>query len=148
MKKKKKSVSLVLIVAIIVIGAIVAGIFAFIGKGNNEAKGQGKKENSAVEKSSSEADTQGTENVEESANTEEEQKNPEEETITGTPQTDEQKALRIVEEDWNASGVAFYVQGMDNNGNYIIAVSDETTKVLAFYTVNINDGTFTKRENN
>ena len=63
-----------------------------------------------------------------------------------TPRNAEEKALRIVENDWTGSDVAFSVNGMDANGNYIVQVTDANTTVLAFYTVNVGNGTFTKKE--
>ena len=70
------------------------------------------------------------------------------ETFTETPHTAEEKAIGIVQDDWNDSSAAFSVTGMDANGNYIVQVTDSNTAVLAFYTVNVGDGSFTKREMN
>ena len=70
------------------------------------------------------------------------------ETFTETPRTAEEKAVGIVRDDWNGSDAAFSVTGMDANGNYIVQVTDSNTAVLAFYTVNVGDGSFTKREMN
>ena len=71
------------------------------------------------------------------------------ETLEEAPKTAEEKAVDIVRKDWNGKEVQFSVQGMNNNGDYIITVTDvNTTEVLAFYTVNISDGSFSKREIN
>jgi len=71
------------------------------------------------------------------------------ETLEQSPKTSEEKAIDIAKKDWgNVRGVNFSVQGMDGNGNYIVVVSDSNTVALAFYSVNIKDGTFTKREMN
>ena len=70
------------------------------------------------------------------------------ETFSETPHNDGEKAIKIVEDDWNGSDVAFSVTGMDANGNYIVQVTDINTEVLAFYTVNVADGSFTKKEMN
>lgn len=71
------------------------------------------------------------------------------ETLEESPKTSEQKAIDIAKKDWgNDSNVNFSVQGMDGNGNYIVVVSDSSTVSLAFYSVNIKNETFTKREMN
>ncbi len=72
------------------------------------------------------------------------------ETFEETPKTSEEKAISIVKEDWGEDkNVDIAIDGMDNNGNYIVAVRDSsTTEAKAFYTVNTSDGTFTKREMN
>jgi len=75
------------------------------------------------------------------------------ETFEEEPKTEKEKAIEIVKTDWTGSGnsqnVKFIADGMDSNGRYIIAVRDQnTTEALAFYTVNVNDKTFTKREMN
>lgn len=71
------------------------------------------------------------------------------ETFEESPKTAEEKAIDIVKKDWgNSNNVNFSVQGMDGNGNYIIVVSDSNTVALAFYTVNVSNETFTKREMN
>ena len=70
------------------------------------------------------------------------------ETFTETPHTAEEKAIGIVQDDWKGNDVAFSVTGMDAKGNYIVQVTDSNTAVLAFYTVNVGDGSFTKREMN
>ena len=60
-----------------------------------------------------------------------------------------EKAIDIVKKDWGKdSSVNFSVQGMDGNGNYIVVVSDSNTVTLAFYSVNVSNETFTKREMN
>lgn len=72
------------------------------------------------------------------------------ETFEESPKTAEEKAIDIAKKDWKESNNAeFLVEGIDENGNYIVAVrNSETTEALAFYTVNITTQTFTKREMN
>ena len=70
------------------------------------------------------------------------------ETFTEMPQDAQEKAIRIVENDWTGSDVSFTITGMDANGNYIVQVTDMNTEVLAFYTVNVSTETFTKKEMN
>lgn len=75
------------------------------------------------------------------------------ETFEEEPKTEQEKAINIVKTDWTGNGnsqnVKFTSDGMDTNGRYIISVRDkDTTEALAFYTVNVSDKTFTKREMN
>lgn len=71
------------------------------------------------------------------------------ETFEESPATAEKKAIDIVKKDWgNDSNVNFSMQGMDENGNYIVVVTNSDTVSLAFYTVNVSNKTFTKREMN
>ncbi len=72
------------------------------------------------------------------------------ETFEEAPKTAEEKAISIVKKDWGEDkNVDIAIDGMDNNGNYIVAVRDSsTTEAKAFYTVNTSSGTFTKREMN
>lgn len=72
------------------------------------------------------------------------------ETFEETPKTEEEKAIAIVKQDYGENqNVKFTLEGMDANSRYIIAVRNKnTTEALAFYTVNVSDNTFTKREMN
>ena len=86
--------------------------------------------------------------VEEPAQNEVENVEEQTETFTETPETAEEKAIGIVRNDWKGENVFFSATGIDTNGNYIVQVTDKNTVVLAFYTVNVGDGSFTKREMN
>lgn len=72
------------------------------------------------------------------------------ETLEESPKTAKEKAIAVVKKDWKEnSNVEFSVDGMDENGNYIVAVrNSQTTEALAFYRVNISNETFTKKEMN
>jgi len=72
------------------------------------------------------------------------------ETFEEEPKTEEEKAKDIVIKDWgNTNNIEIGVDGMNQNGSYIVTVRDsKTTEALAFYTVNVKDGTFTKKEMN
>ena len=72
------------------------------------------------------------------------------ETFKESPATAEEKAINIVKEDWKQSNnVKVTVEGMNENGKYIVVVRDSnTTEALAFYTVDVSNKTFTKREMN
>lgn len=66
------------------------------------------------------------------------------------PKTEEEKATSIVKKDWGEdNNVEISIDGIDSNGNYIVAVrNSKTTEALAFYTVNVRNNTFTKKEMN
>lgn len=150
----------VLVCVIIVILLITLGIFAFR---SNEKKENNEKENETVlneqkdNKQKEETNVQTNEMVaNEITNSiaNETVQNVIEnttssETLEESPKTAEEKAIGIVKQDWKEEGnVVFSAEGMDANGNYRITVRDDQTQALAFYTVNITNGTFTKREMN
>lgn len=67
------------------------------------------------------------------------------ETFEESPKTDEEKAIDMVKKDWGTTNnVNFSMQGMDENGRFIIVVTNSQTKVLAFYTVNVKNNTLEK----
>lgn len=72
------------------------------------------------------------------------------EVIEGGVKSAEEKSIEIVKKDWNGKkDVDIGVDGMNADGNMIVTVRDKnTTQALAFYTVNISNGTFTKKEMN
>ncbi len=63
-----------------------------------------------------------------------------------TPKTDLEKAIDIVKKDWGADNTVYYAQdGQIESGEYVICVRDnETTSAKAWYTVNVQTGTFVK----
>ena len=63
-----------------------------------------------------------------------------------TPKTDLEKAIDIVKKDWGADNTVYFAQdGQKESGEYIICVRDtETTSAKAWYTVNVQTGTFVK----
>ena len=62
------------------------------------------------------------------------------------PKTDLEKAIDIVKEDWGEDESVYFAEdGKTANGEYIICVRDKaSTAALAWYTVNIEEGTFIK----
>ena len=62
------------------------------------------------------------------------------------PKTDLEKAIDIVKEDWGEDEFVYYAEdGKTASGEYIICVRDKaSTAALAWYTVNIEEGTFVK----
>ena len=72
------------------------------------------------------------------------------ETFDESPATAEEKAINIVKNDLKQiNNVKVTVEGMNENGKYIVVVRNSTTtEALAFYTVDVSNKTFTKREMN
>lgn len=70
------------------------------------------------------------------------------ETFEESPKTAEEKAIDIAKKDFGTnSNVTFSVEGIDENGNYIVVVrNSKTTEALAFYNINVTSQTFTKKE--
>lgn len=68
------------------------------------------------------------------------------ETEEEVPKTDLEKAIDIVKKDWGKDESVYFAEdGKTTNGEYIIAVRDKnTTRALAWYTVNISTGVFIK----
>lgn len=66
------------------------------------------------------------------------------EVLTESPKTNEEKAIKIVKEDWDSEeGVYFSSMGIDSQGRYIVTVNDSnTTGTLAWYAVNVVTGEF------
>lgn len=62
------------------------------------------------------------------------------------PKTDLEKAIEIVKEDWGSDSSVYYAaDGKTTKGEFIICVRDKnSTAALAWYTVNLEDGTFTR----
>lgn len=58
--------------------------------------------------------------------------------------TDEEKAIAIVKNDWGATEGYYFKAQPNSDGTYDVSVSDENTAVLAWYTVNPKTGKFTK----
>lgn len=70
----------------------------------------------------------------------------EENTEPEKTKTDLEKAIDIVKEDFGDDSNVYYAQdGKTSNGEFIICVRDKnSTAALAWYTVNIEDGTYTR----
>lgn len=68
------------------------------------------------------------------------------EKLTESPKTGEEKAIEIAKKDYgDVSNINFVIDGMTIDGKYIVAVRNSTTtEALAYYYVNVADGTFTK----
>lgn len=87
--------------------------------------------------------SENTETAEQNIQTTTEEKNEE------TPKTDTEKAIDIVKLDLGsmAENANITVDSVTNDGKFVISVREkDTTQALAFYTVNVNDKTFTKKE--
>ena len=141
-------------ITVVVILLLIVGVVYFLGEHkdlinqnneNNEMKNvvENKQENKVVE-------NEETNEVVNEAVSNEIENTISSEIFEESPKTSEEKAVSIAKKDWgNANNVEFSVEGMDGNGNYIVAVRDsKTTQALAFYTVNLENETFKKREMN
>lgn len=154
----KKSVY-VLVCVMIVILLIVLGVFAYHNNGKNENKENAttlneQKNNKKNEEMNLQVNEVVTNEIENSIENEIVQNVVENtissETLGESPKTAEEKAIEIVKKDWGeGTNIEFSVDGMDESGNYIVAVrNSQTTQALAFYRVNITNQTFTKKEMN
>lgn len=147
----KKTTLIIIIVIILML--LVIGVFAFTGNKKNENE---QASNGAI---TNEIQNEQTNQVNEIENNEIENKIENEavenkavenktstETFEESPKTAQEKAITIVKKDWKGNNnTEFSVEGMDANGNYIVTVrNSKTTEALAFYTVNVSNGTFTK----
>ena len=137
--KRKTSI---IIIIILVIMLIAIGIFMF-GEMNKGNSSKPTSTNTLNDEKNEIANNTTIENTIENTTTSTE-------TFEETPKTAEEKAISIVKKDWGEDkNVDIAIDGMDSNGNYIVAVRDSsTTEAKAFYTVNTSSGTFTKREMN
>ena len=153
----KKSTVGIIIVIILMIIAIVVFAFNTNTKKENTATNeeQNKVENEQINEIQTNEienneieDNEIKENIVENTTTVENRVSTE--TFEESPKTAEEKAVDIVKKDWQQSGNAeFSVEGLDASGNYIVVVrNNQTTQALAFYNVNISNGTFTKKEMN
>lgn len=154
----KKSTYVGIVIVILMI--IVICIFTFLGNAKkvndvliNETKlnEQNYIENEQINEQTNEV--LANELVNETANEEvsnETENSVSSETFEESPKTAEEKAIDIAKKDWGENlNAEFSVEGIDGNGNYIVTVrNSQTTEALAFYTVNVGNQTFTKREMN
>lgn len=153
--KKKTGI----IIAVILVIVIFICIFAF-GKNKENTNNEIINENELVtnievNKQENEVIENEILNEEENTNMQDEKQNVVEntsntETFEESPATAEEKAINIVKEDWKqTNNVKVTVEGMNESGKYIVVVRDSnTTEALAFYSVDVSNKTFTKREMN
>jgi len=159
----KKSMYIGIVIIIFMI--IIICVFAFMGNGkkqnttvnsnaklNEEEVLQNEQTNEQVNEQvnevvENEQVNETTSNVE---TNEKENKVTSTETFEESPKTAEEKAIEIVKKDWGQNdNLEFLVEGIDENGNYIVTVRDsKSTQALAFYTVNVTSQTFSKKEMN
>lgn len=73
------------------------------------------------------------------------QGNSSSETFEDDPKTEEEKAIEIAKKDWgDTTGVYFDVDGIEPSGEYRVLVTKDT-RLIAYYMVNMSNGTFTKK---
>jgi cytoskeletal protein RodZ len=148
MKVKTMSKKIWIIIVIVIILGIICGIL-LNKKSSNTTNTQNeivknKIENEEIINNEENSVNEQEENIEV---TEPETTTTSTESFTENPETAEEKAIEIVKKDYgDESNTSFAVEGMDQNGRYIVTVRNSTTtEALAFYFVNISDGTFTKK---
>lgn len=157
----KKTVYIGICVVILIIVIVICGmLFLKQEKEHNSILHNTELQNEGMEKQINEIPHEATENFLENTTVNETEKNEisqneienttSSETFEENPQTAEQKAIAIAKKDWgNDANIEFSVDGMDEKGNYIVAVrNSETTQALAFYTINVTTQTFNKKELN
>lgn len=155
-KKMKKTVYIGIYVVILIVVIIICGMFFLKQeKEQDPILHNTELQNEEMEKQTNEIPHVTPENHLENTTVNETEKNEIEhttssETFEESPQTAEQKAIAIAKKDWgNDANIEFSVDGMDEKGNYIVAVrNSETTQALAFYTINVTTQTFNKKELN
>ena len=60
--------------------------------------------------------------------------------------SDEEKAIEIVKEQWGDDETVDFVAEKNSDGTYTVAVRNmQTTRAEAFYTVNVQTGSFTQQ---
>ena len=154
---KKSTYLTIAVIILLMLGVLV--LFAFTGKNNktNQAMNQNvmTKEEVKQNEQVNEQVKEETTNIIEKAISNEETQNVEEnttstETFEESPKTAEEKALELVKKDWGEDNqVEFLIEGIEENGNYIVTIRNvQTTEAKAFYSVNVSNGTFTKKEMN
>ena len=145
----KKILSVVIILIVIMLGTYIFNLQNDNEKENTNMSNEIEKNNERNEQSNSVITNELTNEIVNNIVTNEIENTTSSETLEESPKTSEQKAIDIAKKDWgNDRGVNFSVEGMDGNGNYIVAVRDSNTVALAFYSVNVSNETFTKREMN
>ena len=148
------------IILAVIIGIIVIGVvLGFMGNPDNRVMSLNEnivsnkqvettvKNNNVDNTENKDNNIENTENTENAAqNTEVTEENKEDKNDN---KTDTEKAIDIVKLDLGAEAENknITVDSVTSDGKYVISVREKnTTQALAFYTVNVNDKTFTKKE--
>ena len=148
------------IILAVIIGIIVIGVvLGFMGNPDNRVMSLNEnivsnkqvettvKNNNVDNTENKDNNIENTENTENAAqNTEVTEENKEDKNDN---KTDTEKAIDIVKLDLGAEAENknIAVDSVTSDGKYVISVREKnTTQALAFYTVNVNDKTFTKKE--
>lgn len=141
------------IVIIVVIIVVFIGIFTAVKISKDERKTQTVYSNKAEEAENVENEIANEANNEiienETVNNVPDEEKDEDEDIntnkeTQAMETNKDKAIRIVKNDWGEDDTIYYsYDGFDSNEDYIICVRDKaTTKALCWYHVNVETETF------
>lgn len=152
--KMKKEIWIIAIIVIVIVGIITRIAINNMQKNSNiNTNANEEKQNKIVNEIDLETNTieeNIIENVQEVQNVEQNTSITSTEIFTEEPKTEEEKAISIVTKDYGSSqNVKIGIEGMDETGRQIVVVRNaQTTQAIAFYFVNVSDGTFTKKEMN
>ena len=157
MDKKTKVIIGILVIAILIIAGYLSYAYVFdFGnkKDSNSISTMNEVPKNIIESSSNNViENEVTENqIDNTQVNNEKIENPEENKIEESNNTeiqelsDDEKALKIVKDDWGTTdGVYFKIENINGNGTYEIAVRDSNlTNELAWYTVDPKTGKFSK----
>ncbi len=141
----KKMVYVLIVIVLIALGIVVA---VNLRNGNKEIPSSSENvENDKINNAQNNITNNAQNNITEEDTTingenQEQDKNNNEEGL----KTDLEKAIDIVKKDWGEdSSVYFAEDGQTRDGEYVICVRDNnTTSAIAWYTVDIKTGKFTK----
>ena len=153
---------LVVIIAIILIVFLIKGIMGRTNKTTENVITSSEKEQNVVvennvQDKNNNVTTEVKENnevkenkneIKEENNVDEENKEDDEKEIVNDPLlSKEEKAIALVKKEWgNTDGVYFSKIAINSRGNYIVSVNDSSTsKSLAFYEVDVDNGTANKK---
>ncbi len=137
----KKFVYVLIVIVVIALGIIVA-----VNLKKNDKSVPSSSKNIERNQTENNIKNENGNNIDETITQDNENSNQNEDNNEQTPKTDLEKAIDIVKKDWGEDSSVYFAQdGQTQDGEYIICVRDNnTTSALAWYTVNVATGTFTK----
>ena len=152
MKKNLKVVLIILVIALICVVGYAGKKYLSDNKNTDQTSNIKADNNIAnttkvpVEQTDKKEDTENKKDITEEAKEDEKeqvQSNPEEPVKEEVSLSDEDKAIEMAKKEYGTTnGVYFRIEQIQSNGVYIVSVRDnETTRDLAWYTVNVINGT-------
>ena len=152
MKKNLKVVLIILVIALICVVGYAGKKYLSDNKNTDQTSNIKADNNIAnttkvpVEQTDKKEDTENKKDITEEAKEDEKeqvQSKPEEPVKEEVSLSDEDKAIEMAKKEYGTTnGVYFRIEQIQSNGVYIVSVRDnETTRDLAWYTVNVINGT-------